>query len=379
MSKLIMRTSERRRLKRCEYSWEWGYRQRLKPMRDSNPLWFGQAIHLALADYYLPGKARGPHPALTFAASLDDGRIDRVDPEFETEMVEFAEHYELGVDMLNRYIDTFGEDGDWECIQPEMKLRIWIPHPTDKTNKRWMLYVGTIDGVFRYVGESVGELRHGSIWLFEHKTAASIQIHHLPLDDQAGSYWALAGIALRKRGILKDGEEIDGIMYNFLRKATDDPRPKNADGLYTNKPAKQDYLEQLQAWSEREGFAIEISAKMTLAQLEEAARNRKLVVLGEPSKIQPAPYFERIPVYRSKGDRKTMLKRMQDEGLRKETFESERPLLPILKNPTKDCAWDCEFFQMCQLHEAGEDWEEFRDARFKLWNPYGEHETMKAA
>lgn len=379
MPQLIMRTSERRKLKRCEYAWEWGYHQRLKPLRDSNPLWFGQAIHLALADWYKPGKERGEHPAVTFAKSLDDGRIDRVDPKYENEIAEFTEHFEMGVDMLNRYVDTFEEDADWECIQPEMKLRVWIPHPTDKANKRWLLYVGTIDGVFRYIGESIGELVNGSIWLFEHKTAASIQVNHLPLDDQAGSYWALAGKVLKARGVLKPDEEISGIMYNFLRKATDDPRPKNADGYYCNKPTKQDYLEQLQAWATAKASAVPLSAKMTLAELTLTAEQLKVPVFGEPSKIQPAPYFERIPVFRSRAERRTMLNRMQAEGLRKETFESEHPLLPIVKNPTKDCSWDCEFFRMCQLHEAGEDWEEFRDATFKLWDPYGEHETRKSA
>lgn len=379
MAQLIMRTSERRKLKRCEFAWEWGYHQRLKPHRDSNPLWFGQAVHLALADWYMPGKQRGPHPAVTFAQSLDDGRVDRVNPEFESEMEEFTEHYEMGVDILNRYVDTFGEDPEWECIQPEMKIRIWIPHPIDKDNKRWLLYVGTIDGVFRYIGESKGDLVEGSIWLFEHKTAASIQVMHLPLDDQAGSYWAFAGVVLKKRGILKEGEEIDGIMYNFLRKAKDDPRQKNADGLYCNKPVKQDYLEQMTAVAAMYDDFKTISAKMKVEELAEIARKNDFEIFGEPSKVQPAPYFERIPVFRSRAERKTMLNRIQAEGLRKETFESDRPLLPIVKNPTKDCSWDCEFYRMCQLHEAGGDWEEFRDAMFKEWNPYGEHEMMKSA
>lgn len=376
MADLILRTSERRKLKRCEYAWQWGYRERLKPFSDSNPLWFGQAVHLALADWYKPGAERGEHPAVTFAQCLDDGRIDRVKTEYESELAEYTEHYEMGVDILNRYVDTFGEDPEWECIQPEMRFQVWIPHPTDKERKKWLLYVGTIDGVFRYIGESNGDLRHGSVWLFEHKTAQSIQVNHLPLDDQAGSYWAFAGIILRRRGILKPGEEIDGIMYNFLRKASDDPRPKNKDGLYCNKPTKQDYLEALDALELPAGT---FSAKMKVEELADIAKEWKRTVYGEPSKVQPAPYFERIPVYRSKGDRRNMIRRIQDEGLRKEMFESEHPLLPIVKNPTKDCSWDCEFYRMCMIHESGEDWEEFRDASFKTWDPYGEHETRKSA
>jgi hypothetical protein len=379
MPQLTMRTSERRMLKRCETKWNWAYNDQLHPLQEKAPLWFGQAVHLGLADYYQPGKARGPHPAESFVRALEDGTIAVPAATNEEGANELAEHYELGVDMLNRYIDTFGEDENWECIQPEMKMRMWIPDPRNPANKKWFLYVATMDGVFRYIGPSEGELVHGSIWLFEHKTAASIQVHHLPLDDQAGSYWALAGILLRRRGILKEDEEISGIMYNFLRKAADDKRPMNADGFYCNKPVKQDYLDQMTAVAAMYDDFKTITAKMKVDELAEIARKNKFEVYGEPSKIQPAPYFERIPIKRSLGERRTMLKRIQAEGLRKEALTASPPLLPLLKNPTKDCAWECEFFWMCQLHEAGEDWEEFRDVTFKKWNPYGEHADRKSA
>jgi hypothetical protein len=366
-------------LKRCEQKWIWAYVDRLHPLQEKAPLWFGQAVHIGLADYYLPGKERGPHPAESFIRCLEDGTISVPAATNEEGANELAEHYELGVDMLNRYVDTFGADENWECIQPEMKIRMWIPDPRNPANKRWFLYVGTIDGVFRYVGPSEGELVHGSIWLFEHKTAQSIQVHHLPLDDQAGSYWALAGIMLRRRGILKEDEEISGIMYNFLRKAADDKRPMNAEGFYCNKPVKQDYLEQMTAVAAMYDDFKEISAKMKVDELAAIAKKNDFEVFGEPSKVQPAPYFERIPISRTLAERRTMLKRIQAEGLRKEALAATPPLLPILKNPTKDCAWECEFFWMCQLHEAGADWEEYRDVTFKLWDPYGEHEDRKSA
>ena len=366
-------------MKRCEHQWNWGYLDGLHPKQEKHPLWFGQAIHLALAEWYKPGKERGVHPAQTFIDVLDSGKVGTPSPDSEAGADELAESYELGVDMLNRYIETFGNDSDWECIQPEMQLRIWIPDPRNPANKKWLLYLGTIDGVFRYIGPSQGELVNGSIWLFEHKTAASIQVNHLPLDDQAGSYWALASMVLRRRGILKEGEEISGIIYNFLRKATDDKRLQNPDGFYCNKATKQDYLEQMTAVAAMYEDFQKISAKMTADELTKIARKNNFTVYGEPSKIQPAPYFERIPVFRSRSERRTMLRRIQDEGLRKEALSAEKPLLPILKNPTRDCSWDCDFYRMCQLHEAGEDWQEYRDAVFTEWNPYGEHAIMKAA
>lgn len=371
MAQLEIRTSERRTFKRCEQKWEWGYKQGLKPHRESNPLWFGQAVHLALAEWYQPGKKRGIHPSTTFTESLEDGKVQRFDTNDYDDMAEYAASLQMGVDMLNRYVEFYGEEDNWEVIQPEMSFQVWFPHPT-KNIKRWLRYLGTVDGVFRYVGETDGELRNGSIWLFEHKTAAGIQVNHLPLDDQAGSYWALAGMILRKRGVLKKGEAIDGIMYNFLRKATDDPRPQNADGMYCNKPTKQNFLDQLTE------AGIQVSVKMKGDELADTAYENAVTVFGEVSKTQPPPYLERIPVFRSSAARKMMLKRIVDEGLHIEAARRNPPLLPITKNPTKDCSWDCEFFKMCQLHENGADWEDYRDISFKTWDPYEDH-SVKAA
>lgn len=359
---LEVRTSERRTFKRCQYKWLWRYKEELVPLTESAPLWFGTAVHLALAEWYKPGSERGEHPAVTFAKALDNGEVkhgDLTDPE---KLAEFTEHHEMGVDMMKRYVDTYGTDEQWEVIQPELPFRVWFPSPFET---HWLRYLGTIDAVVR-------NKETGEIWLVEHKTAASININHLPLDDQAGSYWALAQVILRKMGLLGADEVIAGIMYNFLRKAKDDPRPKNADGLYTNKPVKQDYLDQLTAAD------VQCSATMKVDELAALAKQHGVQVLGEASKTQPPAYFERVPVYRSQGARKTMLKRIVDEGRQIEAARQERPLLPLVKNPTKDCSWDCEFFKMCQLHEDGQDWQYYKDTMFKNQSPYDEHERKSA-
>lgn len=377
MPVLEIRTSERRTFKRCSQKWFWGYREGLKPLREANPLWFGQAIHEALAEWYKPGKKRGVHPAKTFVEVLESGKVQRFDTGNFDDMAEYAEALTMGEDMLERYVQTYGEETEWECIQPEMSFQVWFAHPVTK-QPRWLRYVGTIDGVFRYIGKTNGEMRHGSIWLFEHKTAASIQIGHLPLDDQAGSYWALAGIILRKRGLLKANENIDGILYNFLRKAKDDPRPENSEGMFCNAPTKQNFLDAMTPVMSEHPALENLSAKLKVDELKALAEECGITVLGEVSKSQPPDYFERIPVFRTKSQQKKMLRRILDEGLHIESARADRPLLPIIKNPTKDCSWDCEFFRMCQLEEAGADWEAYRDVTFKTWDPYADHHGKSA-
>jgi hypothetical protein len=44
-----------------------------------------------------------------------------------------------------------------------------------------------------------------------------------------------------------------------------------------------------------------------------------------------------------------------------------------LKNPTRDCQWDCPHYQMCLLHEEGADWEDYREAAYKVQDPYADH------
>jgi hypothetical protein len=368
-TQLTMRTSERGSLKACAQQWYWGQVEGLEPMRSANPLWFGSAIHEGLADFYRRGTARGPHPSEAFDKFLEGERSMIVTN--NEEEAEYVNARQLGHDMLNRYVDFYQGDPSWDVIATERTFRVNIPRPERKVfgvtvpkQAKWLRYVGTWDGVYR-------DLDTGEIWLMEHKTAASIVEHHLALDDQAGSYWALATIVLRKSGVLKPDEDIAGIMYNFLRKAPDDKRPMNADGLYTNLPKKDDYVAALTP-------LYELTGAETLQTLQELANDSELTVLGEPSKSQPPPYFQRVPVYRSKGERKNMIRRIQDEGFFAEAYRSGD--LPITKAPDKQrCSW-CPFKRMCELDESGDQYavEEFKESQFRKRNPYADHVKKSA-
>lgn len=359
---LEMRTSERDSLKKCAQQWYWSQVEGLEPIRPANPLWFGSAVHEALADWYLPGKARGPHPAETFTKVLDGERQMIVGGSEEGE-AEYVDARKLGIDMLERYVALYGEDPTWDVIATERKLAVVIPRPERKmfgttipALRKWLRYRMTWDGIFR--DEETGEL-----WLMEHKTAAGIQIEHLPLDDQAGSYWALATKLLRKSGDLGPKEEIAGIRYNFLRKAMADPRPQTPEGMYTNISKKEHYATALDEH-------YELTGKETLAQLVELAKEVGIKVLGDVSASQPPAYFERTDVYRSPEEVRYMIKRIQDEALFAEAYRNGD--LPITKAPDKQrCNW-CPFKRMCQLHESGDmiSVEEFKATQYKKRDPY---------
>lgn len=336
----MIRTSERRDFRRCPQRWWWSWREGLRQNGVPAPaLWFGTGIHLALAEWYKPrevtskktgavkknGFKRSIDPRETWSKYIDDEiawiKTTYRAAEGEAFEEEWVNAKELGEIMLANYIDWYGEDEYMEFIEPEQSGEVIILDP--KTREQLALYCFTFDGVYR---DHSG--RNPEIKLIEHKTAAQISTKHLSLDDQAGSYWALADAQLHNDGKIKKNEHLAGVTYNFLRKAKPDARPINELGQALNKN-------------------------------------------GSVSKVQPAVNLLRYEVGRNGRERNTQIKRIVAEAKHMNAVRSG--YLPLYKNPTKDCSWDCAFFQMCELHESGDDWEEFRDLGYHVEDPYHAH------
>lgn len=361
----ILRTSERRDFKRCPQRWWWAWREGLRPKKESfGPLWFGTGIHLGFEHWFVPGRVRGVDARVTFAKFVDDQvahvktRVADGDTGEET-LARWVEAGELGKAMFDGYIKEYGHDEDWEVIAVEHPFQVTIPRPG--TREGVVVYAGTFDLVARRIST-------GDIYLWDHKTAASIQVGHLPLDDQAGSYWALAGTVLRRAGLIGPKERIRGIVYNFLMKAEADERPRNEDGLACNKPKKEHYVAQLigvDGWEEAD------LKKKKLEELESIAAANMLVVFGEVSKSQPAKRFHREVVLRTQRERRKQIERIGAEAVVMDLYR--RGDLPLIKNPTKDCQWDCSYREMCELDENGGDVEEYKDMVFKQEDPYAAH------
>lgn len=330
----FIRTTERKDFGRCQQRWYWAWRAGLKGKgRPAAPLWFGIGIHEALAQWYQPGTKRGVHPAdywldwykgeeQAFIKALtanSDSRDDAV----------WVDAKSLGEAMLTGYVERYGADEDWEILYVETPFQIEIPRPGPPSEfaDPLAIFAGTFDGVYR-------DLRTGKIWLVEHKTAKQISTIHLPLDRQAGGYWAIASRILQHRGVLKKGDRIEGIMYNFLRKSLPDDRPTNDKGEALNKN-------------------------------------------GTVSKNQPSPLFLREPVFRDRRERATQLRAVQREAKMMDYLR--RHPEDINKNPTRDCSWDCAFYEMCLLQEkGGDDWKDYRDAVFTRADPYADHRKSAA-
>ena len=379
----ILRTSERRDFKRCPQRWWWGWREGLKPNgSEKTPLWFGTGVHLAFALWYAPGIKRGVHPAETFAEYAKDSLHSiRVKDASEETVAEYEDGLTLGTTLMEEYVKHYGDDSHMKFIQAEHPFSLSVPWPAEQGRQGiWDVdpgtplveYCGTWDGVYF-------DLKDEKLKLLETKTAKAVQTTHLTLDDQAGSYWAIANRVLRELGHLKPDQTIHGITYNFVRKAMPDDRPKDAEGYFTNKPKKQDFIDAIEAERAKMPSAgpagswigPPLSGKETLDLLQQIAQKLELTVLGERSKSQPPPLFLREHVHRTRPEQHSQLRRIQDEAVAMQAYRER--LLPLAKNPTRDCSWDCSFFAMCELQDRGGDWEDFKRLAFRQEDPYADH------
>lgn len=370
----LLRTSERGDFKRCPWLWYQSWRQGLKPVRE--PTWavFGTAWHRSMEIYYPMGSKRGSVLDATdmFLASLDDlGRKIGVDIE-ELEEAEIRKREEkgtkvklvpareLGPIMLNEYHSYYEGDRDWDVVHSEQTFQIDVPDP-DFKDRNIVVYAGTWDLLVWVKSER-------RFWLVDHKTAKAIPgSGFLDLDDQAGSYPWVAREVLRHKGIFGAKDSIAGIIFSFAKKSPPDGRPVNKHGEALNKATKTQYVEALTGV---DGWTATELRKKLVDELESIAAAHMLVVEGAVSERQPAKRFERYSSPRSEEQNVRQAHRVQEEAVLMEMARNHE--IPIIKNTTKDCD-RCVLFDLCTLHEQGDDWEFYRDEMFKVRDPYADH------
>lgn len=370
----LVRTSERNDHAQCPQAWEWRWLDGLVPMRE--PTWavFGTAWHRAMEVYYPIGTKRGSvlDAIDMFLESLDDmGRKIGVDIEEleEAEILKKEEKgtkvklvpaRELGPIMMREYHDFYRGDRDWEVIHTEQTFQIDVPDPDDRSQVLLVL-AGTWDALMRH-------RRTKRLELWDHKSAKTIPSWgYLELDNQAGTYPWVAREVLLHKGIITKKDRIHGIWFNYAKKSPPDGRPVNAAGEATNKPTKAHYIEALV----RKQVGTEVGLrKHTAEKLASLAAANGLTVLGEVSATQPAKRFERYYSQRTPHQNVGQARRVQAQGIVMDMMRNGE--LPIYKTPNRDCE-RCVFFDMCTLHEQGDDWEFYRDEMFKNRDPYRDH------
>ena len=361
-----VRTSERSAFKKCPQSWWWGYIEAIEPVGQViGAREFGTGIHLCMERYYIPGLKRGT-PLLetweAWCATQDSVALAVYDDDGQKEWVDMKQ---MGIDMLTNYDEVWGGDPNWEVIAAELHFQINVNGKA--------IDVGTIDLVVRNV-------KTGKIYIIDHKTCKAFpNVDWFELDNQNGSYSAVAQQVLRDKGLIGPNEKVTGFLYNFLRKGKLDQRPVNKDGFATNKPIKKHYVEALVADdSAGERFQDQSDAdatekyysKLTLTLLEAEASERGLTVLGDISKVQPTPLMMRHPVPRTNKEKNRQLDHLTNDVIVMDAVRNK--LIPVLKAPSDRCTW-CDFFLLCKVDESKGDTEMYKKRMFKSKDPYADH------
>lgn len=337
----LLRNSERGTFKRCRFLWDVGYNRRLSPHYSSPPLRFGTLIHETFASYYIVGTERGPNPVTTFEQLYEKDMEEAEAFGWRDEDGKWFNAGELGVSMLTNYLNEYGADDEWEVLVTEHPYRTIIYHPNcaicdqeifegdcsaqcpGPQRNPWFAQTGILDGVWRHRRKK----NHNVV--VDHKTAGSINTRYLVMDDQAGSYWTWGVDYLREMNLLGERMKLDGMMFNFLRKAMKDERPQNDKGQYLNKD-------------------------------------------GSVSKQQPSPYFLRHYTWRDEFDREEQRRRAVGEWREMELVRAGE--LAVTKSPSAPNCNGCWLLDACELHETGNDWEAFLKQTTKPWEPYSQHE-----
>ena len=336
----MLRTSERGAYKRCEFLWNLTYNQRLKPMSTMPALRFGALVHKSLAAWYIPGVKRGKHPAEAFDEfyAEDMRKNDEIFGSYSEDDERWVNAHEMGVAMLENYISEYGGDDDWEVIATEYPFETLVykpwtydpnhPPEAQATAEPWFHYVGVLDGIWRRRSDK-------TLWVPDHKTTGGIgpkTTRYLRLDDQAGSYWSYGVRAIVEAELMRKNEKLNGMLYNFLRKALPDERASKIVG------GKRVYLNNN----------------------------------GSVSQKQPSPYFLRAPIYRDEFDRAEAMRRAEVDFQRMESLRTGE--FELSKNPGPFTCPGCPVLDACELHETGNDYQGFIDQTMEPWDPYSEHE-----
>lgn len=381
-NEFLVRTSARKSLNGCEWAWEKSYVHLLKPYQTKDAFQFGTLVHRSLEKFYRPGTKRGPHPAKTFlrlyeADLKEKGKLG-INPDEE-----WLAHKDLGVAMLRGHRDLYGFDERYQVLateqafqQPVYETVMVEPRSTRRTDpkntgkvkkvrqRRYRFtYVGVLDGIWL-------DTETGRLYLVDHKTCASIDqlLKQLVLDVQSSAYWTWGVDWLREQGLLKPKQELDGLLFNMLRKAHPSDKPRNEAGLILNKPTKP-----VLAAAYESNIGAPPPKGMTVDDLLREVPNA--LQLGEPSKVQPPPLFHREPSLRGEDERQRARETaLDDVDEMLKIINGERRARKMYPSGPFGCQ-SCQVKDICELHESGDDWETMRDATMETWDPYAEHEV----
>lgn len=323
----------------------------LQPVRPNKHLWLGSGVHKGIERYY----GFNENPVAVFQDWAQEG-IEEIRTEeglMEEEKQVFEDTLELGTGMLEHYLLFAEKHDDFNVYvfpdgTPAVEILFEVPivEPSTGeqlfaryTNVREGMNVGQVEELssngfvnipvtYGGVIDLIVEDSMGDLWIFDHKTAQNFgDWSKLQLDTQVGSYiWAL------KQLVPDLDKHVQGVIYNGIRKSLPkEPQPLKRGGFSKNKAQMTTfdvYLKTLQDAGEPLDGYREI--------LEHLAGQEEITADGITTR-----FFKRQKIRRSPAEVRSMGRDIFYEAVDMVNAQAFYP------NPTRDCSWDCDFYEVC--------------------------------
>lgn len=316
--------------------------------------WFGSGFHFAFEDYF--GYRRHETLMGAYEHYVNEFPLKERPDEWE-ETLDLARgmfrHYELWQRTREKF-ETVWLDG-----KPLVELDFHIPMDPARVGREGVTFSGTIDRVVR--DES------GAMWLLDYKTATprgGFDTAKLEMDPQVSAYMYAASCIFDL--------DIQGMIYwQFKKDYPQEPELLKSGKFSVNKAQKTSY----------DLFKQSIRAiyKDSLAWRKDRPEYVKyLEYLAGQETLEGDNYIRYDKVLRMGDHLESIENQLYDEAR-----EMCDPNLPLYPNPTRDCAWDCQFRAACLAMDDGSDYEyilseNFGTERIEERNSYRIHEDWSS-
>lgn len=350
---IVIHTSDRIMFRRCRRKAYFASKlwQGLRPVRPNTTLWLGTGVHKALEDYY--GYGRDLLETFNEWASEGIADIKKATKLLDGEVRVMDEMVQLGNDILDNYNIFAKKYDDFNVLilpngKPAVEVMFKVPICNPDTG--YQLYAYFTEPVKGMTQEQLDELAAdgmtsvpvfyggrfdmvvvdtlGDLWILDHKTAKTFaDWTKLTTDTQVGSYiWA-------GEQVLPLDRPISGVIYNGLRKTVPkQPELLKKGGLSKNKSQNTTYDLYLRAIKEH--------------GLDPAEYRDILDHLLEQDHVTATTistkFFQRQKVKRSREEIASIAADIYCEAIDMIQAENFYP------NPTRDCCWDCDFYEVCR-------------------------------
>ncbi len=342
----IIRTSDRQGFKRCRRRWHFQSHLRLNldQIRRPSYFWIGTGGHFAMEDWH--GHNYYGHPVEAFRAYVEGckraskrGRIQLPD--------DYPEQVTLGEGILDNYLnwcknrDAFNTL--WIDGEPQVEQTIYVDltpylsdsHEADRLNQaHWtdhydrIFYRATIDRLIEVVGE---------IWIADWKFLKSFDTNALEYDSQLSAYlWIANAIFVAP---------VAGAYKHMFRKELPKIPKILANGkLSTAKNQMTNY-----------GLYRE-----SIVDIYGSTKKAPPAVVDCLNDLSSRENEDRDDFIKRERTRRTQ-EEMEAEGtlILMEVEDMINPGIPIYKNSTRDCSWDCQQQEVCLMIDRDEDWEPY--------------------